>query len=152
MLKKLFITWVTYNSRYSERMEKYKVEKNEWYFLDFDDRILLYSLISKNLENKWIKNYTLNILSDHVHLVIIYDEDKLSKFIWELKWWISFKYLRIKEISEKWDWKWNKLWAKWFSKTYINTDEHYEKSIEYTLNNHEKHEIKSIYPYINRVL
>ena len=152
MLKKFFVTWVTHNSRYSERMKLHKVEKNDWYFFDFEDRILIYNLISTKIEKYWIKNYTLNILLDHVHLVIMYEEDKLSDFIWKIKWWVSFEYLRIKQISEKWDWKWNKIWAKWFSKTYINTEEHYEKAIEYTLNNHSKHEIESIYPHINRML
>ena len=145
MLKKLFITWVTHNSRYSERMKLYKVEKKEWYFLDFEDRILIYDLITKKIKNKWIKNFTLNVLSDHIHLVIMYDDEKLSKFIWELKWWVSFEFLRTKNISEKWDWKINKLWAKWFSKTFLNNEEHYEQAIEYTLENHKKHEIKSIY-------
>jgi REP element-mobilizing transposase RayT len=145
MLKKLFITWVTHNSRYSERMKLYKVDKKEWYFLDFEDRILIYNLISKKIKNKWIKNFTLNVLSDHIHLVIMYDDEKLSKFIWELKWWVSFEFLRTKNISEKWDWKTNKLWAKWFSKTFLNNEEHYEQAIEYTLENHKKHEIKSIY-------
>ncbi len=133
-------------------MKLYKVEKKEWYFFDLNDRILIYNLISERIIKKWIKNFSLNVLSDHIHLVIMYDEDKLSKFIWELKWWVSFEYLRIKKISEKWDWKLNKLWAKWFSKTYINTDEHYEKAIRYTLENHNKHEIESIYLHINRML
>ncbi len=152
MLKQYFITWVTHNSRYSERMKLYKVEKNEWYFLEFEDRVLMYKLISQKIENKWIKNFTLNVLSDHIHLIIMYDDEKLSKFIWEIKWWVSFEYLRLKKISKLWDWKWNKIWAKWFSKTFLNNDEHYEKAINYTLENHIKHEIESIFPHINRML
>jgi len=133
-------------------MKLFKVEKSEWYFLDFDDRILIYDLIYTKVENQWIKNFTLNVLSDHVHLVIMYDDEKLSKFVWEIKWWVSFEYLRNKKISEIWNWKWNRLWAKWFSKTFLNTDEYYEKAIEYTFNNSEKHWIESIYRQINRML
>ncbi len=144
MLKRFFITWVTHNSRYSERMKLYKVEKQEWFFLDFDDRVLVYDLISQKLLKKWKKNFTLNVLSDHVHLVVLYDEEKLSKFVWEIKWWVSFEFSRIKRYSEQWFWKWNKIWAKWFSKIFLNTDEHYEKAIDYTLENHKKHEIESI--------
>jgi REP element-mobilizing transposase RayT len=146
MLKRFFITWVTHNSRYSERMKLYKVEKKEWFFLDFNDRLLIYNLISKKIEEKWKKDFTLNVLSDHVHLVILYDENKLSKFIWEIKWWVSFEFSRLKNFSKIWDWKWNKIWAKWFSKTFLNTDEHYEKAIDYTINNSEKHNIENIIP------
>ena len=144
MLKRFFITWVTHNSRYSERMKLYKIEKEEWFFLDFEDRKIMYNLISKKLEEKGKKNFTLNVLSDHIHLVILYDEEKLSKFVWEIKWWVSFDFSRLKSFSEKWFWKGTKIWAKWFSKTFINTDEHYEKAIDYTLNNYEKHNIKNI--------
>ena len=133
-------------------MKLYKVEKNEWYFLDFEDRVLIYELISKKIENQWIKNFTLNVLSDHIHLVIMYDDKKLSKFIWQIKWGVSFEYSRLKKISKSWDWKAVKIWAKWFSKTFLNNEEHYEKAINYTLENHIKHEIKSIFPQINRML
>jgi len=111
MLKKFFITWGTHNSRYSDRMKLYKVEKKEWFFLNLEDRKLMYKLISDKIEDKWIKNYTLNVLSDHIHLVIIYDDEKLSKFIWEIKWAVSFEFSRIKKFSNKWDWKWIKIWA-----------------------------------------
>ncbi len=145
MLKRFFITWVTHNSRYSERMKLYKVEKQEWFFLDFDDRVLMYDLIFQKLLKKWKKNFTLNVLSDHVHMVILYEEEKLSKFIWKIKWGVSFEFSRVKRYSEQWFWKWNRIWAKWFSKTFLNTDEHYEKAIDYTLENHKKHKIENIY-------
>ena len=146
MIKKFFITWVTHNSRYSERIKLYKIEKKEWFFLDFENRKIMYNLIFKKLEEKGKKNFTLNVLSDHIHLVLLYDEEKLSKFVWEIKWAVSFEFSRLKQFSEKWLWKWNKVWAKWFSKTFINTDEYYEKAIQYTLENHKKHEIESILP------
>ena len=144
MIKKFFITWVTHNSRYSDRMKLYKVEKKEWFFLNLEDRKLMYKLISDKIEDKWIKNYTLNVLSDHIHLVIIYDDEKLSKFIWEIKWAVSFKFSKIKNFSNKWDWKWIKIWAKSFSSTFLNDWESYEKAINYTLENHTKHNIENI--------
>ncbi len=52
MKKKLFITWVTYNSRYSERMEKFKVEKQEGYLLSDENRVKVYNLIIKKLEQE----------------------------------------------------------------------------------------------------
>ena len=144
MRKRIFITWVTHNSRVSERMIKFRVKKDEWYFLDDEDRVLIYNLICEKLEDLWIKNFTLNVLSDHVHLVFMVEENDLSKIMKNIKWAVSFKYLKLKWFTKSWDWVQNKLWAKSFSKTYLDTDENYEKAINYTLTNHEKHEINNI--------
>ena len=152
MKKLLFITWVTHNSRYNEKMKLLKLKKSEWYFLDDKDRILIYNLICEKLEKEWIKNFTLNVLSDHIHLVFMYEENELSEFIRKIKWAVSFRYSRDKGFSKKWEWRWNKIWARWFSITYLDTDEHYEKAIKYTLENHNKHENSNIYPFVNRGL
>ena len=132
-------------------MKLLKLEKQEWYFLDDENRVLIYNLIFEKLEKEWIKNFTLNVLSDHIHLVLMYEEDNLSEFIRKIKWAVSFQYSRIKEFWEKWEWRQNKIWARWFSKTYLDTEEHLEKAIKYTLENHNKHEIKSIYQLVNRL-
>jgi len=152
MKKYFFITWVTHNSRYSEKMSMLKLKKQEWYFLNVEDRIFIYKLISEKLEKEWIKNFTLNVLSDHIHLVFMCEESELSEFIRKLKWAVSFKFLREKWFSKSWDWRNNKLWSRWFSKTYLDTEEHLEKAIKYTLENHEKHEIENILPLVNRGL
>ena len=152
MRKNIFITWVTYNSRISERMIKYKVNKCEWYFFYKEDRIIIYNLISEKLLEEWIRKFTLNVLSDHIHLVLMYEENNLSEFIRKIKWYVSFKYTRIKKFWESWEWRKNKIWAKWFSKTYLDTDEHLEKAIKYTIDNHNKHEIKNILQLVNKRL
>lgn len=152
MRKRLFITWVTHNSRYNEKMKSLKLEKSEWYFLDDENRVLIYDLISEKLKKEGIKDYTLNVLSDHIHLVFMYEENYLSEFIRKIKWFVSFKYSKIKKFTEKWNWRQSKIWARWYSITYLDNDEHYEKAIEYTLKNHEKHEINNIYQLVNRGL
>lgn len=43
-----------------------------------------------------------------------------------------------------------KIWARWFSITYLDDDEHYYKAIQYTKNNHNKHLIDNILPFVNR--
>lgn len=150
MRKRLFITWVTHNSRYNEKMKLLKIEKSEWYFLDTEDRIFIYNLIFDKLNDEWIKDFTLNVLSDHVHLLLMYEENDLSELIRKIEWFVSFKYSREKQFWIEWEWRKNKIWARWYSKTYLDTQEHYEKAIEYTENNHEKHEIKNIYQLVNR--
>jgi len=133
-------------------MKLLKIEKSEWYFLDTEDRVFIYNLIFDKLIDEWIKDFTLNVLSDHVHLVLMYEENNLSELIRKIKWFVSFRYSREKQFWIEWEWRQNKIWARWYSKTYLDTEEHYEKAIEYTENNHEKHGIKNIYQFVNRRL
>ena len=112
MRKRLFITWVTHNSRYNEKMKLLKIEKSEWYFLDTEDRVFMYNLIFDKLNNEWIKDFTLNVLSDHVHLVLMYEENNLSELIRKIKWFVSFKYSREKEFWTEWEWRQNRLYKR----------------------------------------
>jgi REP element-mobilizing transposase RayT len=152
MRKRLFITWVTHNSRYNEKMKMLKLENQEWYFLNDEDRVIIYNLICGKLEQDWIKDFTLNVLTDHVHIVLMYEESNLSELIQKIKWGVSYEYTKIKKIVNKWEWRKNKIWARWFSKTYLDTEEHFEKAVKYTLDNHKKHEILDIYQLVNRRL
>ncbi len=152
MKKRFFITWVTHNSRYSEKMWLLKLKKKEGYFLNFENRVFLYKLIIEHLDKYDVKYFALNILSDHVHLIIEYWEKQLPELIRKIKWGVSFNYCRKNNISQSWDGKINKLWARWYSTTFINTEEQFYKAIEYTKNNHIKHDIENIYPEINRGL
>ena len=52
------------------------------------------------------------------------------------------RYLRL---SEKWNWRQVKIWAKHNSKTIIRNEEHLNTSIKYVLNNHIKHDVKTIF-------
>jgi hypothetical protein len=69
--------------------------------LNDKDRILIYNLICTKLEKECIKNFTLNVLSDHIHLVFMYEENNLSEFIRKIKGSVSFNYSKIKKFSEK---------------------------------------------------
>jgi hypothetical protein len=80
----------------------------------------------------------------------MYEENNLSKLIKNIKWAVSFYYNKMRWFTQKWNWVQNKIWARWFSKTYLDSEEHWQKAINYTLENHQKHEIKSIYQLVNR--
>lgn len=112
MRKRLFVTWVTHNSRYNEKMKLLKLEKSEWYFLNDENRVYIYDLICEKLEKENIKDFILNVLSDHIHLVLMYEENNLSKLIKNIKWSVSFKYSRMKWFSKSGDWIQNKIWGK----------------------------------------
>lgn len=133
MRKRLFITWVTHDSRYNERMKMLKLEKQEWYFLNDEDRVLIYNLICEKLEQEWIRDFTLNVLSDHIHIVLMYEENNLPELIRKIKWGVSYDYTKIKNLINKWEWRKNKIWARWFSRTYLDTEEHFEKAVKYNI-------------------
>jgi len=131
-------------------MKFFKIEKKEWFYFDINDRILIYNLIFEKLKNEWVKDFTLNVLSDHVHLVMNYDDDKLTEIIRKIKWWVSFQFTKLKKFSEKWNWRQNKVWARWFSKTYLDSEEHFKKAINYVKNNHKKHEVEDILDFVDK--
>ncbi len=133
-------------------MKLLKLKKSEWYYLNYEDRILIYNLINEELEKNWYKNYILNVLSDHIHLVLYAEEYDLAELVRKLKAAVSFRYSKIKKYTQKWEWRQSKIWARWYSKTYLDIDEHYNKAVKYTLENHTKHNIDSIYITLNRGL
>jgi len=133
-------------------MKSLKLKKQQWYFLDLEDRILLYNMLQESLDNNHVDYYALNVLSDHIHVVLEYDPAMLADLVQKIKWGVSFQYTWLKNIQEPWEWRKNKIWARWYSMTYIDSEEHFSKAIHYTLNNHIKHEIEDIYPYVNRGL
>ena len=91
------------------------------------------------------KILAINILPDHVHLIIKSEEENIPEIIRNLKWYSSFMLSRYLRLSEKWNWRQVKIWAKHNSKTIITNEEHLNTSIKYVLNNHIKHDVKTIF-------
>jgi len=165
-------TWVTHNSRISDRMIKNRVKVWEPFFMDLEIRKKVLFFLNEKI---WImqqqakacrcveteieeqqakacrcgksldfKVLALNVLSDHVHIIIESDEENITGIIRNLKWYSSFMLSRYLKLSEKWEWKQIKIWAKYGSKTFIRDEKHLNSSIEYVLNNHLKHEVESV--------
>ena len=144
MEKNIFLTWVTRNSRISERMIKYKISRWDPIIFELERRKFIFDSLKEKLNDEQIKYYALNVLSDHVHLVCTCDIQKISLLIQNLKWYSSFMFSKKYNFSKKGKWKQTKIWAQWYSITYLNTQNHLDKAIEYTISNHDKHKLENI--------
>jgi len=85
-MKIYHVTWVTHNSRVSERMRKYGIGKylipiilNETEEIEITEYIL-----EMVIEDK-LKIVAYNICKDHIHLIIVCDENSLEKIVQKLK-------------------------------------------------------------------
>jgi len=84
--QKIFhITWVTYGSRISERMIRYKARASTSVFLELNSRKLIYKYLIEKINKEKYLSLSLNILDDHVHLLLRCNTIELSNIIRNLK-------------------------------------------------------------------
>ncbi len=134
-----FVTFVTHNSRISERMVTYNselfIENLTPYIFNLNKRILITQLIIDQCKKHNIKVCSLNVLPDHVHIVIAgTNKSDIDKKVQLIKGGSSFLFK--KEIIE---FEVKHIWAQKYHLEYINTVIDLLNIIEYINNNHYKH-------------
>ncbi len=132
------ITWVTHNSRTSQRMIDHKVKKGDAVWLDENAELEITRII-KNIvvENDFnVLNY--NICGDHIHILLVCEDDELSNIVRKLKGKSSQKYKEYLKIPKEEKFT---LWAQKYNNSFIKTDEKLYATIEYISNNRIKHEL-----------
>ncbi len=149
-LKAFHITWVTHNSRVSERMIRVHANKGKPFEMDVPMRDMIVGYLeNKIIEMKQqIRVLALNVLPDHVHMLMVCGEEEVTETVRKLKGYSSHELCRELKLSVAGGGKQNKIWAKSFSKTNIKSQQHLFEAIEYINNNHKKHD----YPPCNRRL
>ncbi len=168
------ITTATHNSRYSQRMYDNYVKKGEAIWLDEKDEIIITETIAKIVkESKFDNNgiYPIdiieyNICGDHMHLLLVCDEEDRDRIVGKLKAVSSRKYNIEKGITipstatsatsttrvhvplsgtdtdaKKEKKKYNSLWTQKFGKSEIKDENYLNNAIEYIRNNRVKHEL-----------
>lgn len=128
------ITWVTHNSRVSERMVFYNIKRGE-------------PLILTNVDKKEIENYLKIIIfedhlkviefivnSDHVHLILICKETLKSNIIRKLKGKSTQLYKDNHKIYKEFH-----LWAQKYNSSLIKNERELENVINYVKYNDLKH-------------
>ena len=128
------ITWVTHNSRVSERMILYKVKRGEPLLLNEAQEVEITRYIHRTVRRDRISVLAYNICRDHVHMVLLYDPRKRDCIVGRLKGEATQKYKKHHNIKEKfhlWAQKYN-YWAIFNEKQLVNT-------IEYIRYNRRKH-------------
>jgi type I restriction-modification system DNA methylase subunit/REP element-mobilizing transposase RayT len=143
--KKLYlVTFVTYNSRVSDRMVVFNPpgfikDLNAFYFQD-EDYTKMIELIGEGLVKYNIPTVAFTVIPDHVHLLVAANNEKeLNEQIRKLKGYTSFEFQRYKQ----WDKGENHVWAQKFNRVEVpKTLEDVGKVTNYITNNVEKHKDK----------
>jgi len=165
------ITTATHNSRYSQRMFDNHVKTTDAIWLDEKDEIIITKTIAEIVKKDNLNVIEYNICGDHMHLLLVCEEDKLTKIVGKLKA-VSGKNrniekgittrghvplsasvatteekkienaIRLSDIEEeKEKKKYNALWTQKFGKSEIKDENYLNNAIEYIRDNRIKHEL-----------
>ncbi|TNE33324.1 hypothetical protein EP342_03900 [bacterium] len=84
--KKAFhITWVTHNSRTSQRMMEYKVNKGDGVWLTDEMEVEITKTIIQIVEEDNLNVMAYNICGDHVHILLVCEEDEIPNIVRKMK-------------------------------------------------------------------
>ena len=155
------VTWVTHDTRTSERMIKYKVRERkangEMYvdrsiYLDDKDALKVTEIISNIIVEEKYNCLAYNIGDDHVHILLVCDEEELTNIVRKLKGKSAQKFKEHLGLAK--DETFN-LWAQKFDRKLISSEEQFANTIEYIANNREKHHLpdinKGLQPLVKRM-
>ena len=142
------ITWVTHNSRVSQRMIDYNVEKEQGVRLNDKAEIKITEIINNIVCEKNITVYAYNICGDHVHMLIECEENEISNVVRQIKGKSSqlYKAYLGKQAQDSFH-----LWAQKFNKWLVQSEDQLRSVVLYIVHNREKHglpENKGLQPLV----
>ncbi len=138
-IKKLLfhITWVTHNSRVSERMKKYSKNKGlQPLVLDVEQEVEITTYISNIVKEDNLKIIAYNICADHIHLILFSEVTKRDNIIRKLKGKSTQMYKNKRNIIKPFS-----LWAQKYNFTIILSDDQLSNTYEYIMHNRIKHNL-----------
>ncbi len=153
--RKLFhITWRTYNSPYREEDVSVPSKEQKPVLFTLEERNLLADILAERIRMKKYRVLALNVLQDHVHLLLAAEEEEVTKIIDDLKGYSSYTFNRIQEkttaneaaggltpASRK---NIRKRWSRKYNTDLVADSSQVETVIEEIQHNHLKHGLPSI--------
>jgi len=131
------ITWVTHNSRVSERMKKYSKNKGlQPLVLDIQREIEITSYISIIVKEDNLKLAAYNICADHIHLILCSENIKRDNIVRKLKGKSTQMYKETRRMNETFN-----LWAQKYNYSIILSEEQLSNTYEYIRCNRIKHNL-----------
>jgi REP element-mobilizing transposase RayT len=103
-------------------------------------REMIAEIIVEQIKKNNYKILACTILRDHVHLVIIDNEENIGKIIKNIKGISACEVNRQFQLSVEGCGYQNSLWAKGYNISFIKTRKQLKNAVEYVKNNHKKHE------------
>jgi len=129
------VTFVTHNSRVSERMVTYGVKSGDPLILDANDRLLNAQYISDACRSHSIPVIAWNVLPDHVHMVLAAeDELELDEQVRKIKGFSSYSFQRARGLDTG-----GHVWAQKYHHLLITDQRMLESVYAYVMDNHIKH-------------
>lgn len=142
------VTWVTHNSRVSQRMTDHQVPQRPGWRLDEKSEIKITEIIAAIICERNYRVYAYNICQDHIHMLIRCEDNAVSNMVRLIKGKSAQLY---KEYLGKPAQDPFHLWAQKFNKWLVQSDEQLRHTVEYILHNREKHgmpENKGLQPLV----
>ena len=132
-----FVTWVTRNSRVSERMVEFNpsefIEGLEPIVFGYQSQLIVAELIVDAAKRYELDVQTFNVLPDHIHMLVrVATEEELSQKIGNIKGYVAHQ-VRLQSKME------TKIWAQKFNRQWIQDEKHLANVIRYIDKNHLKH-------------
>jgi len=165
--KKAFhITTATHDSRTSQRMIDHKVRllrdngtrpKAEGIWLDFESEVLITKTVAEIVKKDNLNVMAFNICGDHMHILLVCEEEEVSRIVGKIKAITSKEYNTRKGIttrskksesdttrghvplSREKKKAYNSLWTQKFGNNPIKDDKQLWNTVEYIQNNRIKH-------------
>ncbi len=129
------VTFVTHNSRVSERMVTYGVKSGDPLILDASERLLTAQYISECCHTHHIPVVAWNVLPDHVHMILAAeDERELDEQVRKIKGFSSFSFQRASGLDVG-----GHVWAQKYHHLLITDQRMLENAYTYVMDNHVKH-------------
>ncbi|MCB9097810.1 MAG: Eco57I restriction-modification methylase domain-containing protein, partial [Arcobacter sp.] len=150
-LQAFHVVLTTHNSRTSQRMIDYNVKKGPPLELKLKEEIALTQYIGEVIKEKGYCCMAYNICKDHVHLILVCEEEQLAEQVKTIKGKSSYLFQSngFKPIGESlWSQKffaadldvW-KLWTADNAKGYGANDHYIDRAVHYINHNREKHQL-----------
>ncbi len=136
--KPFHITWVTHNSRTSQRMIDNKVKKGDAFWLEDEHEVVVAKTIKEIVEQNGLNVMAFNSCGDHIHLVLVCEEDEIPNIVRKLKGKSSQQLKEHLQLPKEEQFT---LWAQKYNTTYIESEEQLWNTVEYIQNNRLKHEL-----------
>ena len=128
------VTFVTHNSRVSERMVEYGVKTGEPVILNPNERFQVAQNISECIKTHQIPVVGWNVLPDHVHMILAAESEKeLDEYVRKIKGFSSFALQRSLGFEGQ------HIWAQKYHHELIVDQRMLENVYMYVMENHIKH-------------
>lgn len=135
-LRAWFITFVTHNTRRSERMRKNNIMLCESVIFSESQEMEITKYILQVKNENSLKILAYNICQDHVHLILVCENAERNNIVRKIKSKSTYLYKVNNNIKEQLT-----LWAQKYNYMHVENDEALVNMCEYVINNRTKHNL-----------